>query len=243
MTNKIIFIKWKQAAFFAALLLLALLCIFGRMGKNSEQPVMSYLIANQTIVLDAGHGGMDPGTSHNNLVEKEITLSISKKLARHLSQAGAHVINLRKTDADLCGDDFKGTIRQRKRKDLALRVDRAIASKADLYISIHTNADLSPQWSGAQTFYKAGKEKSELLAVAIQEEFKKNLDTKRETKTGKYFILDRATMPAVIVEVGFLSNPREAKLLSSSAYQDKVAYAIFCGIVKSQIPDEKSKTK
>lgn len=243
MINKVLYIKWRTAAVIAALGLLTLLCIFGMRSTEPEQPVMSYLIANQTIVLDAGHGGMDPGTSHNNLVEKELTLAISKKLARYLSQAGAHVVTLRETDADLCGDNFKGTIRQRKRKDLALRVERAIACKADMYISIHTNADLSPQWSGAQTFYKSGKEKSELLAVAIQEEFKKTLGTNREAKTGSYFILDRATMPTVIVEAGFLSNPREAKLLSSSAYQDKVAYAIFCGIVKSQIPEEKKNSK
>lgn len=239
MINKVLYIKWKSAAIMTALVLLSLLCILGVKNTDPEQPVMSYLIADQTIVLDAGHGGMDPGTSHNNLVEKDLTLAISKKLACYLSQAGAHVVNLRTADADLCDDNFQGTIRQRKRKDLALRVERAIACQADMYISIHTNADLSPQWSGAQTFYKTGNEKSEQLAEAIQEEFKKTLGTNREAKTGRYFILDRATMPTVIVEAGFLSNPREAKLLASSDYQDKIAYAIFCGIVKSQIPEDK----
>lgn len=240
--SRIVYIKKRPAAIIMAITLFVMLCFLGiRSANQPEQPVMSYLIANQTIVVDAGHGGMDPGASHNNKIEKEITLAVSGKLVRYLSQAGARVINLRNNDQDLCEANFKGSIRERKRRDLSLRVERARENKADLYISIHTNADLSPQWSGAQTFYKAGNEKSAVLATSIQEEFKIILgNTKREAKTGRYFILDRAVMPAVIVEVGFLSNPHEAELLASSAYQDKVAYAIFCGIVKSQIPKEKA---
>jgi N-acetylmuramoyl-L-alanine amidase len=65
----------------------------------------------------------------------------------------------------------------------------------------------------------------------------------REAKTGNYYIFDKATMPTVIVEVGFLSNPREAQLLVSDEYQDKIAYAIFCGIVKSCLPEKKSSNK
>lgn len=245
LVNKVIYIKKKPAAIFMAVTLLTILCIFGiRSAGQPEQPVMSFLIANRTIVVDAGHGGIDPGTSHNHLQEKEITLAISRKLAKYLSQAGAQVINLRQSDEDLCGKHFKGTIRERKRKDLSLRVERAIQNKADLYISIHTNAELSPRWSGAQTFYQGNNEKSKALAECIQEEFKSLLgNTKREAKSGHYFILDKTTMPTVIAEVGFLSNPQEAKLLASSAYQDKVAYAIFCGVVRSQMPAEKKDAK
>lgn len=244
--DRIIYIKKKPAAIIMAFTLLMLLCIFGIKSVNQpEQPVMSYLIANQTIVIDAGHGGMDPGAiSHTKQKEKDITLAISRKVARYLSQAGALVISLRNNDQDLCGANFKGTIRERKRKDLSLRVERAKENKANLYISIHTNADVSPRWSGAQTFYKAGNKKSQALAESIQKEFISVLrNTKREAKTGSYYILDRASMPTVIVEVGFLSNPHEADLLASSAYQDKIAYAIFCGIIKSQIPKEEASTK
>lgn len=239
-----IYIKKKPAAIITACTLLMLLSFLAIRGVDQpEQPVMSYPIANQIIVIDAGHGGMDPGAiSHSKHEEKDITLAISKKLVRYLSQAGATVISLRNNDEDLCEDHFKGSIRERKRKDLSLRVERAKARQADLYISVHTNADVSPQWFGAQTFYKAGNEKSQAVAESIQEEFKRVLgNTKREAKTGSYYILDRATMPAVILEVGFLSNPREADLLISDDYQEKVAYAIFCGIVKSQLEKEKKK--
>ncbi|HWQ73858.1 MAG TPA: N-acetylmuramoyl-L-alanine amidase [Syntrophomonas sp.] len=212
--------------------------------EQPEQPVLSYALAGRVIAVDAGHGGIDPGASRYGYEEKDITLAISKKLVRYLEQAGAQVINLRTGDGDLCGSDFKGTIRERKRKDLALRVEKAKNAKADLYISIHTNADVSPRWSGAQTFYKAGQEESERTAVAIQDELIRVLgNNKREAKTGSYYILDKAPMPIVIVEVGFLSNPREAKLLVSNDYQDKVAYAIFSGIIKSYLPEEKNSSK
>lgn len=242
--GSMVYIKKKPAAVITAWVFFVLLSFLAvKSGNQPEQPVVSYPVANKIIVVDAGHGGMDPGAiSASQHEEKDITLAISKKLVHHLSQAGATVINLRNSDADLCSPNFKGTIRERKRKDLSLRVEKAKASQADLYISIHTNADLSPQWSGAQTFYKAGHEKSKIVAESIQEEFKRLLgNTKREAKTGSYFILDRATMPAVILEVGFLSNPREAALLITDDYQEKVAYAIFCGIVKSQLAPEPKK--
>lgn len=226
-----------------------MLIFFGIWGIRAlilyEQPVMSYVIADQVIVVDAGHGGIDPGAiSQDKHKEKDITLAISKKLVRYLNQAGAKAINLRTSNQDLCGANFKGTIRERKRHDLALRIQRAQSEQADLYISIHTNADLSPRWSGAQTFYKNGQEESKVVAIAIQKELIRILgNNKREAKTGSYYILDRAKMPIVIVEVGFLSNPQEARLLVSEDYQDKIAYAIFSGIVKSYLSEEKASSK
>ncbi len=224
-------------------LLLAAAIATKDMGRP-EQPAMSYIIAGQVIAVDAGHGGIDPGASRGKYEEKDITLAISKKLVRYLNQAGAQAVNLRTGDDDLCGDNFKGKIRERKRRDLALRVEKATSAGADLYISIHTNADVSPRWSGAQTFYKAGQEESENTAIAIQDELVRILgNNNRKAKTGSYYILNKASMPIVIVEVGFLSNPHEAQLLASNEYQEKVAYAIFCGIVKSYLPEDKSSNK
>jgi len=212
--------------------------------KRPELPAMSYVIAGQVIAVDAGHGGIDPGASRYGYEEKDITLAISKKLVRYLNQAGARAVNLRIGDGDLCGDNFQGKIRERKRRDLALRVEKAKNAHADLFISIHTNADLSPRWSGAQTFYKAGQEESKRTAIAIQDELIRILgNNKREAKTGSYYILNKAPMPIVIVEAGFLSNPREAQLLVSDEYQEKIAYAIFSGIIKSYLPEEKSSNK
>jgi N-acetylmuramoyl-L-alanine amidase len=242
---RMVIIKKKTAAI-AALLIIAIVLAVSVIPtfNRIELPAMSYVIAGRVIAVDAGHGGIDPGASWYGYEEKDITLAISKKLVRYLQQSGAEVVNLRSGDDDLCSDNFKGKIRERKRRDLALRVEKAKSAKADLFISIHTNADLNPRWSGAQTFYKAGQEESKHTAIAIQDELIRILgNNNREAKTGSYYILDKASMPVVIVEVGFLSNSREARLLASNEYQEKIAYAICSGIIKSYLPEEKSSNK
>jgi len=233
--KKTLFINKKQGHICLAIFLVFCLSLTVlRFGGNDTAPVMSYAVANKVIVIDPGHGGPDPGAKGQISQEKDITLAISQNLARYLSQAGALVIVLRQDDDDLAGN-FKGSLLQRKRKDLSLRVAKAEDSHADLFISIHTNADPSPRWYGAQTFYNPKSEASKKLAEAIQGEMKRILgNTKREAKIGSYYILDKTPMPAVIVEVGFLSNPQEERLLNSSEYQSKVAYAIFSGIARNQ---------
>jgi N-acetylmuramoyl-L-alanine amidase len=201
-----------------------------------ESVIPAYALASKVIVIDPGHGGCDPGASRGAYVEKEITLSISKLLAQRLSEAGAMVVLLRTEDRDLVGDGFSGTIAARKREDLKLRAQRANEVKADLFISIHTNADPSPRWSGAQVFYNSSSQPSKLAAVMIQEEITQQLgNTKRKAAPGDYYILRNTQMPAVIVEVGFISNPMEASLLVDPEYQDRLARAIFAGIAQAQV--------
>lgn len=227
-----------------ALFLFCALCGLISLSGTDEEPVLSYGIASKLIVVDPGHGGFDPGAWRGNLLEKDITLQISKKLQAYLSGGGAVVVLLRENDEDLAPKPFKGSVRERKRADLAARVQAANKSGADIYISIHANADVSPRWSGAQTFYNGKSEASKILAEAIQDELTRVLgNTKRKAKTGNYYIIDKTEMPAVIAEVGFISNPAEARLLTDSSYQDRVAYAIFSGIIKSQskeIPEKET---
>ncbi|HCF48969.1 MAG TPA: N-acetylmuramoyl-L-alanine amidase CwlD [Syntrophomonas sp.] len=201
-----------------------------------ESYIPAYALASKVVVIDPGHGGCDPGASRGAYVEKDITLAISQHLARQLSEAGAMVVMLRTEDRDLVGDGFSGTVAARKREDLKLRAQRANEVKADLYISIHTNADPSPRWYGAQVFYDASSKPSKLTAVMIQEEITKQLgNTKRKAAPGDYYILRNTQMPAVIVEVGFISNPQEASLLADNDYQVKMAQAIFAGIAQAQV--------
>lgn len=224
------------------IILTTLLLILGYVGihgtTQSDDTVLAYGLGNKVIVVDAGHGGIDPGAVRGDKREKDVTLPISKKLAKHLSQSGAMVIMLRDSDRDLADADFKGTVAQRKRNDLANRVKKANEANADLYISVHTNADVSPRWTGAQVFYNKGSEKSQLVAETIQKELTTILgNTKRKAKTGSYYILSNTKMPTVIVEVGFISNPGEAQLLNDPEYQSKVAYAIYSGIARAQNQD------
>lgn len=238
MLDRALYIPLRKTGLIVFSLLLLILGFAGIRHEQHDNMVLAYGLGNKVIVVDAGHGGIDPGAVRGEQREKDITLPISQKLARQLSQAGAMVIMLRNSDHDLAGPDFKGSVAQRKRQDLANRVKKANEAGADLYISIHTNADVSPRWSGAQVFYNANSAKSKLIAECIQKELIAILgNTKREAKSGSYYILSNTKMPTVIVEVGFISNPGEARLLYDEEYQKKVAYAVFAGIARAQNQD------
>jgi N-acetylmuramoyl-L-alanine amidase len=163
-------------------------------------------------------------------LEKDIVLAIAQELERLLNKAAVSVIMVRHGDYDLA-DSSEMHLLNRKRQDLERRVFIAEQAQADLYISIHANFFPSPQWSGAQTFYDENQPESERLAKAIQAALVERLGpNKRLAKAGNYRVLRDTSMPAALVEVGFLSNPREAELLADPEYQTKVAEAIFVGL-------------
>ncbi len=211
------------------------LALLGASGRPPEtSPVISYVTAGSVVVIDAGHGGPDSGAiGANGTLEKDISLALSQKLAKELIQQGCIVICVRDTDTDLAGADFSGTVRERKRADLQARADLANRNQADLFVSVHLNADPSPKWSGAQTFYEQGDETGACIGKAVQEQLKSTLkNTRREALAADgYFLMSAASMPTIIVEAGFLSNPEEEKLLQDEDYQQQVAGAIARGIV------------
>lgn len=236
--NRVIFISRKKSIVAVVSVLMLFICfsLIITSYTEEEMPVMSYVVANKIIVIDPGHGGRDTGAVRGDIVEKDITLSISQKLAKELSQAGAAVILTRNSDTDMSQDGENLT----KREDLTARVKKANENNADLYISIHTNAETNPRWFGAQTFYYPKSEASKALAESIQAELISILgNTTRKALPGDYFVMENTEMPAVIVEVGFISNYREGRLLLDEEYQSKVAFAIFSGIVKA-LADENS---
>lgn len=190
-------------------------------------------ISGKTIVIDAGHGGIDPGAvSAAGALEKEITLQIAKELEHLLKKAAVYVVMVRHGDYDLA-DSSETNLLNRKRQDLNRRVLIAEEADADLYISIHANYFPSPRWSGAQTFYYEGSTQGEHLARTLQTELVRHLGpNNRLARPGDFRVLRDTTMPAAMVEVGFLSNPREAQLLSEESYQKQVAAAIFAGVLR-----------
>ncbi|NLD27065.1 MAG: N-acetylmuramoyl-L-alanine amidase CwlD [Acholeplasmataceae bacterium] len=183
----------------------------------------------KTIYIDPGHGGPDGGAvGLDRVYEKDIVLSVSKKLAFYLGQAGYNVQLTRNGDYDLAGEDSVN----RKRDDIYKRVDMINASDCLLYVSIHANIFSSPRVYGAQVFYKTGSQAGEILASEIQEAIKSLLqNTERVAKsiTDKYLI-DNVQKTGCLVEIGFLSNPEEVRLLQEEFYQEKMAYAIYLGI-------------
>lgn len=191
-------------------------------------------LSGKVIALDAGHGGADGGAvSRQGIIEKDLNLAIVLYLRDYLQQAGALVLLTREGDYDLASPGTRGYSR-RKTEDLLQRAGRVRERKADLTISIHMNSIPSPLWSGAQTFYHPKNSESKRLASVIQREFREILgNTKRVAKTADtVYLLKTLDMPTVLIEVGFLSHPEEARLLADERYQRKVAAAIYRGILR-----------
>ncbi|WP_050613677.1 N-acetylmuramoyl-L-alanine amidase CwlD [Bacillus testis] len=199
-------------------------------------------LSGKVIVLDAGHGGPDGGAAVKGVVEKDISLPITKMVRDYLQEQGALVIMTRENDTDLAGDT--SGYRARKREDLKQRVKLINDSEADLYLSIHLNAFPSSKYSGAQTFYTMRYKENKYAADFIQSELKTNLEnTNREAKAIDHvYVMKHALKPGALVEVGFLSNDKERERLTQSSYQDMVAASIYKGILRyfTEEPMEKA---
>lgn len=186
---------------------------------------------NYTIVLDAGHGARDAGCSGVNTGAKEsdINLEITLKLKTYLENFGFNVVLTRKDDSPLYSANAKNC----KKEDMEKREQIIKEAKADLVISIHQNSFPELTEKGAQCFFNPENESSYKLSNCIQTQLIKQIENARKAPNkGDYYILNITNdLPISIVECGFLTNPDEEVLLCDSTYQNKLAYAIMCGIV------------
>jgi N-acetylmuramoyl-L-alanine amidase len=201
---------------------------------------LSSMISGKKVVIDAGHGGVDPGAkSETGILEKEINLDVALKLKKHLAQVGVYCIMTRESDQDFF--NTPNIASSKKKRDLIYRTRIANESKADLFLSIHANSFPQPIYRGAQTFFNSNDPLSKRLAQTIQYQLIKDLGpNNRRPKPGDFRVLNDTRMPGVTIEIGFLSNPDEAKLLSDPQYRDRVAVAIFHGVIgyfSNQVPD------
>lgn len=182
-------------------------------------------IKGKTIILDAGHGGKDKGTSVGGIYESDINLEIVLKLREKFILEGANVILIRDGDYDLSSPNTN----RRKKSDFDNRILLINNSNADLYISIHINYLDNNKYYGAQVFYtKDNKE----LANVIQKELKKDLDSPMNEKklSDSIYMYKKLTIPGVLIECGFLSNKRERNLLINDEYQTKLVNSIVQGV-------------
>ena len=194
----------------------------------------NYDVLNKVVYLDAGHGGYDPGASYFGISEKSLTLAIQSRVKAKLESEGYQVVTTRTSDTYV---------------DLTDRSRAAIASESDIFVSIHINASGSSASQGIETYYyqpyaeypsrinatyhanPTRLSMSDTLANAIQSSLinatgAQNQGVKRQT----FAVLRETTAPAVLLELGFLSNPQEAARLNTSAYQETLANAIVAGI-------------
>lgn len=219
--------------FVAALLLLGLGVRLGGERVWRALTPLSGFVSGRTVIIDPGHGGPDPGcVSASGLCEKEIVLDVAHRLETYFRRAAVYTVLTRRDDRDLA--DEAGEVEGgRKVRDLEGRIALARRSQGDLLLSIHANAFPSPVWSGAQTFYYPGREDSKQLAVLVQNVLVDRLGPNtRKAKAGEFRLLEKVPMPAIIIEIGFLSNPREAELLARPEYRERIAEAIFTGVVQ-----------
>ena len=185
-----------------------------------------------TLVIDAGHGGKDPGKiGVNGELEKDINLTISLQLGEALSKEHVTVVYTRTEDVDLSD----GATNNLKVTDMQNRCRLIEEANPIFTISIHQNSYPSTEVSGAQVFYYTHSKEGELLAGILQDSLITNLDpsNRRAPKANdSYYLLKKTPTPTVIVECGFLSNPTEASLLSATEYQEKIVYALSTGILE-----------
>lgn len=185
--------------------------------------------AKKYIVIDPGHGGADPGAVSTvlkeQLNEKDLTLSIAKKVSNILATRGYNVVMTRE------GDTLPS---------LSKRAEIANDCGAALFVSIHMNSSPSESPSGTETYYSQINNDddfgttSAVLAKNIQTLLQKALNSvDRGVKTANHAVTKRSLMPAVLIEVGFISNTKEAGLLSTEEYQNKAANAIAEGIIQT----------
>ena len=200
-------------------------------SDTTDAPNIDISNSQICIVIDAGHGGNDPGKiGCGGVLEKDINLSIALLLKESLEKENLNIILTRETDRNLAPERSSN----QKRADMQNRCEIIQNANPIFTISIHQNSYPSPEVAGAQVFYYTNSTEGCALAATLQSALKDGLNPEnhRQPKANdNYYLLKKTPTPTVIVECGFLSNPSEAALLATNEYQQKVVDAISTGIL------------
>lgn len=180
------------------------------------------------IVLDAGHGGRDQGTSAGTVLEKEINLAMVKKLAEELENAGAAVLFTREDDTKVGLED---------------RAAYANQKEAELFVSLHCNyCEDDAGVKGLECYYRDGSPEGQALAESIARKMDEEEQIGcRGTRVGDFRVLNKTHMPAVLVEMGYLSNRNECADLTDEAYQKLMAKRLAEGILEAAPKSDEKK--
>lgn len=224
--------------FLIAIIILILATIYGIFTKSTttiDASNENTYSKKMKILIDPGHGGVDPGaTGDLGIAEAPLNLDISTKLMKFL-EGGGFEVEMTRYDDNALYTEKSPTIRAKKNEDLDNRIKVINNSNADLVVSIHLNSFPQKQYYGALIFYKNNCDKSKIAAKTLQINLKEILDknnnrvpqVKKDMK-----IMENSNMPMILIECGFLSNNEEEKKLVSAEYQEKVAWAIYTGLIK-----------
>ena len=195
--------------------------------KEKSSAIASYVTAPSgatTIVLDAGHGGTDMGARAKApyCEEKRLSLQTARLVRKYLNQLGYRVVMTRNSDAFI---------------SLPTRVEIANQASGDLFVSVHFNSSRSPMAQGIEIFFCDGKkdlvrtQASRKLANSILGRvIRRTMANSRGVKKGNFYVIRETSMPSVLIEGGFISNPEERSSLRTREYQEKIARGIADGI-------------
>lgn len=207
------------------------LSVLGKKKDEAGQDISSTEVVEEekkykaTIILDPGHGGRDPGkVGENNVLEKDINLSIALKTRDKLVEDGYKVIMTRQDDHVYGENESK-----KKEADLNNRLSLINDSNADMVVCIHQNSYIDNTVRGAQTFYYEDSEEGAMMAELLQEKIVEKVDalnTRQKKGNKSFYMLKESEKPIVILECGFLSNEEEKNNLVSEEYQQRIAIAI-----------------
>ncbi len=226
----------RKKAVYIGLIFVCAISVMSIATREISRETGALPVSGKVVVLDAGHGGEDGGAvGSSGTVEKDVNLSVMLLLQELLEQNGCTVITTRTQDISIhsSGEEKAGN---RKISDLDNRKKIPQEYGADIFVSVHMNTFPDGKYSGAQVFYAEEAPGSKELAESIRQELKTyaNSTNEREIKPaeGNIYILSDAKIPSVVVECGFLSNAEEEEKLKTAQYQQKLAFSIYCGIIK-----------
>lgn len=187
-------------------------------NRNKVNTTTEKILTGKTIVIDAGHGGIDVGASgQNGTFEKDVTLTMAQNIQNELEKrTGANVILTRNDDVEI---------------SLANRVKIADEQKADLFVSIHFDAFFTNDVEGITTYYN--KKSDEPIAALIHDHiFKNGLDARdRGVSLGDYYVLRENSSPAILLELGYISNSTDEARMTSEEFQTKITNSIVDGMI------------
>lgn len=197
------------------------------------------------IIIDPGHGGIDTGTKTKDFIEKEINLSVGKKIQENLQDLGVHSLLTREADYSL--EQMSSKEGPRHIRDLDGRLSIIRKEEGSLLLSIHVNSEpRDPQVTGAIVYYHEKNPESQKLAEMLQNHLNSLMEQhhlqKHEPREGDYYLLRKGELPGVIVELGFITNLHERELLKKEEYQTEIAKAIALGIKEHIAFDEKKES-
>lgn len=220
-----VFVLRPRPGLLAVVLCLALLLTLrAELAQEQVRQALAPALFGVSVVIDAGHGGADPGMVGGAVLEKDVNLAMARVLSEYCRSAGAAVSLTRDSDTSLS---------ESKRADLEQRVALTETARADVFISLHCNSFVSdPSQHGAQVFYAADNEEGRRLAETLQRSLCQQLgNTERAALPHPdSYLLKNIDCPAVIVEMGFLSNAAEEAELASSEYRWELGWALFRGL-------------